>query len=738
MRYILILLLTAIMILPANTDAAIGDNNSDNNNDNKASIIIEVEGDPHEHKKYISNHYPYVDIVAVYDTLFNGIALKASPKRLNRMGSLDFIKAIHPTTIFETNVNRSPITELTEPIENNAVIPASINNTKYTGDGVQVAVIDTGIAYDHPDLAASYKDGFDLVDLDEDPMETLKSQGVPTMHGTHVAGIIAADGELTGVAPDADIYAYRALGPGGRGTSVQVIAALEQAVLDGADVINLSLGNTVNGPDFPTSVAVNRAVEKGVSVVIANGNSGPKKWTVGSPATASKAISVGASAHPQKIPYLYESLLDKKINLTLMAGSVPWDFTTDYRIAPFPEKNVQGKIALIQRGKVPFYELAKRAEEAGAQAVLIFNNKQGNFRGSIDNTNDPIQIPVASITKDDGEWLMQRAKGKHLYMDTNYATTKLDIASFSSRGPVTVNWDLKPDVSAPGTNILSTVPGGYMQLQGTSMAAPHVTGAIALLEEAHSDWSTQQISGALKTTARRINGKNGNPISPIVQGMGGIRPKAAINTTSILYNPLLSYGKITSHKGKKSIELKIENTSDHDQTYTFKTPKKERGLTWDLPLTFTIPKGEKKTVPVELSVNSALLDNGIHQGWLTLKQDQKAYQLPYLFINQTADYPKAMGFSFSLKPFSDDKYVYQMYVTEPAESIEINLYNPDTLIFDRTFLQIEDVDTGMVKGHLKESEIGEPGKYHAVVTVHLKNGQIESHQTEVVIMKNSH
>ncbi|GAA0605321.1 serine protease Vpr [Virgibacillus siamensis] len=734
MRYIMILILTAISLLPSTTDAAI--NQTSDNNNNKASVIIEVEGDPHEHKQYINNHYPYVEVIAVYDTLFNGIALKASPKRFERMGSLDFIKAIHPTTVFETNVTRSQQPgKLTESMKKNAVIPAAINNTDYTGDGVQVAVIDTGIAYNHPDLTENYKDGFDLVDLDGDPMETLKSQGIPTMHGTHVAGIIAADGQMTGVAPDADIYAYRALGPGGRGTSVQVIAALEQAVLDGADVINLSLGNAVNGPDFPTSVAVNRAVEKGVTVVIANGNSGPKKWTVGSPATAAKAISVGAAAHPQKVPYLKESLLDKKIPLTLMAGSQPWEFTTDYEVAPFSGKNVQGKIALIERGKVPFYKLAKRAEEAGAIAVLIYNNTKGSFRGSVENTGNPVRIPVASVTKDEGEWLLQHTKNNHLYMDTNYATTKLDIAAFSSRGPVTVNWDLKPDVSAPGTNILSTVPGGYMQLQGTSMAAPHVSGAIALIREAHPDWSTKQISGALKTTAHTISGKNDTPISPIIQGMGEINPKAAINTTSILYNPLLSYGKIDSYKETKTIHLKVENTSKHQQTYTFKTPDMKRGIMWHLPLSFTIPSGETRKVPVELSVNSSLLDNGIHQGWLTLKQDDKTYELPYLFINQTADYPKAMGFGFSLKPFSNEKYMYQMYVTEPAESVEVNLYNPDTLIYDRTFLKMEDVEAGMVKGHLKKSELGKPGKYHAVITVHLKNGQIESHQTEVTIVK---
>jgi len=103
-------------------------------------------------------------------------------------------------------------------------------------------------------------------------METTKVGA--TLHGTHVAGIIAANGRMQGVAPEADIYAYRALGPGGQGTTEQVIEAIERAVEDGVDIINLSLGNSVNGPDWPTSEALDKAVELGVVAVTSNGNSG--------------------------------------------------------------------------------------------------------------------------------------------------------------------------------------------------------------------------------------------------------------------------------------------------------------------------------------------------------------------------------------------------------------------------------------------------------------------------------
>src|SRR5699024_12302417 len=103
-------------------------------------------------------------------------------------------------------------------------------------------------------------------------------------------------GHIKGVAPDAEIYAYRALGPGGVGSSIQVIAAMEQALKDGVDIMNLSLGNTVNGPDYPTSKAVSLATEAGVAVIVANGNAGPDCWTIGDPATANTAFSVGAYA----------------------------------------------------------------------------------------------------------------------------------------------------------------------------------------------------------------------------------------------------------------------------------------------------------------------------------------------------------------------------------------------------------------------------------------------------------
>ncbi|RDW22267.1 peptidase S8 [Oceanobacillus arenosus] len=697
------------------------------------SVIIEVEGDPNVHKEYIEKYHPYVEVVATYEKLFHGLALKGTADKLAKMESLTFIKAIHQVQTYEA-LDPVIIKSLSESSQD-LVLPSDLNTTEYTGKGVKVAVIDTGIDYNHTDLQMNYKAGYDLVDLDDDPMETVPGEGIPTLHGTHVAGIIAANGELKGVAPDAEIHAYRALGPGGAGTSVQVIAAMEQAVTDGVDVINLSLGNSVNGPDYPTSVAVNRAVDLGIPVVIANGNSGPNNWTVGAPATAEKALSVGALTNPQQVPFLFEAISNREIPLTAMMGASSWNLKKSYPIVDGLQaaEGMRGKIAVFKRGDIPFFQMAKKAEENGAVAAVIFNNKDELFQGSIESREGVITIPVAAISKQDGEWLMQQLETNKHYYETMYKETASTIAPFSSRGPVTVNWEIKPDILAPGTNILSTIPGGYQALQGTSMAAPHVTGVIALIKEAHPNWTVSQIYDAIRTTAAPIFSEEGKIVAPIEQGMGKIRPQEAIKTPFIIHHSQLAFGKIEAYSDTKTLNIEIENTTNDTQTYTFDIPKKDKGITWKLPQSFSVEKHETKNIPIELQVTSPQLEDGIHQGWLTINQNHHSYLLPYLFINQQADNPKAMGFEFSLKPFSDDSYQYNLYVTESVERVEVDLYTPDSLLFNRNLLEADDLQIGMNTGEIKKRDIGEPGHYTAIITVYLENGNYESQEIPLTI-----
>ncbi|MFC4402865.1 S8 family serine peptidase [Gracilibacillus xinjiangensis] len=673
------------------------------------SYIIEVEGNPHEIAEQIETHHPRVEILAIYDTIFNGIAIKADPRTLSKIEKTGIIKQNYPVTTYTT----------TETPSINESVPFIVpEDTPYTGKGVKVGVIDTGIDYTHPDLQKNYKGGYDLVDFDDDPMETTPEQGIPTSHGSHVAGIIGANGKMKGVAPDADLYAYRALGPGGSGTSVQVMAAIEQAVKDGMDVLNLSLGNTINGPDWPTSVAVNRATEQGVTVVIAGGNTGPDPWTIGSPATAESVISVGASTPPTEVPYLYEPFLRKKIELLPLQGSPAWSFERDLQVVHndrAPNELEADHILVAERGETPFTELAQQAVKRGASALLIANDEEGAFQGALEQE---IPIPVAAISKEAGEWLKQE-QGTFLRLETEQMVDT--ITDFSSRGPVTVNWSIKPEIVAPGASIMSTVPGGYASFNGTSMAAPHIAGVAALLKEAHPDWTPEQIKAALLTTADPLPG-----FLPTEQGAGKVDLGDVLTTDTIIYNSFLNIGENTSISDRSEYKMVVENISKKPKTYSFHQPDQQQAIRFYLPKSFTLKPYEKKEIVIETVVKGNIAEEAFVQGYLELND----YKIPYLWLTEEAKAPMAMGLEFYFE-LLDGQYHYQLYVVEEASDVTIDLYDANTYAFVQTIVEEKDVPKGVFQGVLDQNDLPESGAYIANITV--ENGE-ETYQYQTMVM----
>src|SRR5690625_1724527 len=355
------------------------------------SLILEVDEEVKEHATYIEENVSNIEVVATYELLFQGIAIKGKPAAIKKVAQFDFVEASYPVQTYTTfaTTKTNDITDL------QAVLPNEINDTEYTGKGVKVGVVDTGIDYEHPDLRVNYIGGFDVVDLDDDPMET--TEELPTLHGTHVAGIIAADGQMKGVAPDAEIYAYSALGPGGMGKSIQVRAEMEEAVQDEVDVLNLSLGNTINGPDYPTSKAVNEASKLGVAVVVANGNDWPKHWTIGAPATSKSALSVGAYEPESLIPSLYNAHEDQHIALQTFPFTPRWEFERDYEVTE-DVNDIRGKIALLQVEANSVVEDLIALQENGAEAVLLYEEKttEGEWLTELMEAN--ITIPIAVIS----------------------------------------------------------------------------------------------------------------------------------------------------------------------------------------------------------------------------------------------------------------------------------------------------------------------------------------------------
>ncbi|NEY72917.1 S8 family serine peptidase [Bacillus mesophilus] len=660
-----------------------------------------------------------IKITSIFDTAFNGVSLTGKREEVQRIAELAEVESVYPNHTYQATIEKSVPYIGAEDIRSYL----DVENHRLTGEGIKVGVIDTGVDYSHPDLYRNFKGGFDLVDHDKDPMETKASQGMPTMHGTHVAGIIAADGKIQGVAPKAQIIAYRALGPGGMGTSEQVIAAIEKAIKDKVDVINLSLGNNVNGPDWPTSLALNKAVEHGIVAVTSSGNSGPEMWTVGSPGTSSKAISVGASTPPIKVPYLSFSTRGKEIELTPMQGGQPWDYKREVKLVDsgkgYPEEipeNVKGNIALMERGTIPFTEKVFNALENGAVGVVIYNNVNGSFAGGLEVE---FAIPVVSISKEDGEYIKKNLK-VNPYIHTEFKKIEDSMADFSSRGPVTYTWDVKPDVVAPGVAINSTVPNGYVSLQGTSMAAPHVAGAAALIKQAHPNWSPEQIKASLMNTAKRLN-QGKDLYEPIVQGAGRIQIDQAVKADTLVYPGSFSFGMFHNEdpRTEKTITLTIDNQSSEEKEYSFEQPFAENGLQWHLPKSFKVGPKEKQKVSISLDLTPSILKEGIYSKWLTIYEQGKPIHLPYLFVIEEPDYPRIMGFQFGPGD-TPDTYRYEAYLPGGAEELGIILYDPDTLRFIKYLDYTKNIARGLIKKQLTKEEIGVIGTFKGLVFVKYK------------------
>jgi minor extracellular serine protease Vpr len=618
----------------------------------------------------IRTRYPNVTVRHVYKTALYGLSVKGHRKELLELQRLPGVVRVTPVSTYKADLDRSV------PLIGGDAIRGYFdkNGRRLTGKGVKVGIIDTGIDYEHPDLRRNYTGGYDTVDNDRDPMES-KSVG-PTLHGSHVAGIIAANGKLRGVAPDAEIVSYRALGPGGVGSTETVLAAIEKAVEDKVDVLNLSLGNEVNGPDWPTSTALNKAVEKGIVAVSASGNSGPDIWTVGSPGTASKAISVGASSPLLRIPYIH--IGGRELRLDMLEGSLEWSFSraTEWVYAGLGKKedmkNVSGKIVLVERGSLTFSEKVKNAEKAGAVGVIVFNNMNGPFQGGVEGAT----IPAAALSGRDGRWMKAQMEKT---VRTSFREEQDRIASFSSRGPVTATWDIKPDIVAPGVSIKSTIPGGYLSLQGTSMAAPHVAGAAALIKQAHPEWNPEQIKAAIMNTAKLLYKENGKPYTVYEQGAGRIQLEEAFKQETLVYPSSLPFGFVEKKDGHvmRRVSLTIDNQSGQVQKYAFKSPAAATGIQWHMPYTLYVKPREKQQVSIEAELNPSFLKGGLYEGYVTIQGQKEDIRLPYLFFVEEPNYPRIMGFQFA-KGDEEGTYKYEMYLPGGADEMGIVLYDPAT------------------------------------------------------------
>ncbi|WP_045518885.1 S8 family serine peptidase [Neobacillus niacini] len=571
-----------------------------------------------------------------------------------------------------------------------------------TGKGIKVGVLDTGIDYNHPDLKDAYKGGYDFIDNDADPMETTYEDwinaGKPeypglvyyTNHGTHVAGTIAAqkknnvDYAVKGVAPEVDLYAYRVLGPWGGGDSAGILAGIDQAITDGMDVINMSLGARTNDPLYATSVAVNNAMLSGVVAVVAAGNAGPGEKTLGSPGTAALGISVGASDASMSIPTFNGSASEEKIENMQLLGkdfsdkledlqekSFPVTFAGLGKPTDFEGKDLSGKIALIERGEITFDEKIKNAKNAGAKAVIVYNNVDGQISAYLGEGVG--YIPSFRLSKADGERL--KALGEVSFTFETLSNTKTEgdhLADFSSRGPVNGNYDIKPDVVAPGVSVFSTAPeflndpqeginygNAYVRLSGTSMAAPHTAGTAALILQEHPEYTPFDVKSALMNTSDDLK----EDYSVYEVGAGRIDAYQAVHTDtsikvldktqnvengnvveideqtgSIMFGrhfkqddkPIEASKKVAiQNNGKEEKSFNVEVEYHGERTGIQDAVK--NGIQVEVPASLTVASGQSQELQPKISIPSSAA-KGRYEGYIHVtnaNNPSETYQIPF-------------------------------------------------------------------------------------------------------------
>ena len=440
------------------------------------------------------------------------------------------------------------------------------------GTGIKIAVIDTGVDFNHPDLFGWGPDGkviggHNFIEENQLPMDT-------NGHGTKVAGIIAADGNTLGVAHKAKILAYK-VSEDGEGVSSELITkAIEKAIEDKADIINISLG--VNKTNSKIDSAVNHAWDNGIFVVTAAGNDGPELKTIGSPGRNFESITVGATYNNMTSSLIAILEIDEtQYTVIPMVGSSKTQEPIIEKIvfggfgknSDLENLDVKDAILIVERGsdiegELLFFSIKEmNAAKAGAKALIVYNNQPGIFLGElIHEFSEPgyvPQIPVVSIDREEGLEIIKTIEKKGLGIMNLFYNPDF-IAHFSSRGPVSPFY-IKPDIVAPGAYINTTqINSSYNFTSGTSFAAPHVSGAAALLLQKNPELQNDEIKSLLMTTVQPVSNAYGQEFSLHESGSGRLdisnayKAKLIINPTNFVIN--LSPNQLSI---EKQLEIKL-------------------------------------------------------------------------------------------------------------------------------------------------------------------------------------
>ncbi|MGG0175596.1 S8 family serine peptidase [Gottfriedia acidiceleris] len=726
-------------------------------------------------------------IKRTYKNTLNGVAIDLPANKVKSLLQSKAVKAVWPNDVVQVEPPKA--TEAaggsTTKMETE-VFPgvSKLHAEGFTGKGVKVGVIDTGIDYNHPDLTDAYKGyraqagvdpktidpssvkGWDFVNNDADPMETtyddwkkspyaekdpLTGSTYYTEHGTHVSGIIAGRGKnntdyaVTGVAPEADLYVYKVLGNYGSGTTANVLAGIDKSVADGMDVINLSLGASINDPENVESMAVNNAVLSGVTAVAAAGNAGDGVYSLGAPGAAALAITVGANDTKTTIETSKGTLhgmsnvtadlkllgkgLSDKVD-SLKGQNVPVVLVPSSGAdSDYKNIDVNGKIAIVNRGVTTLDDKIKKAKNHGAVAVILVNNVKGE--GYIPSYLGAGYgfIPTFSMSYEQGSALTSNlgASSTFSFDEIGQLTDPGNkLASFSSRGPARITYDIKPEVTAPGVAVFSTVPSymhgadqigkydyAYDNLSGTSMATPNVAGVAALLKQANPNITPAQIKETLMNTADPLNGN----YSVFESGAGQVDPYEAIHSKTrveVVDETKGAYDKQGNLKTVKDLTgalafgvfapagknisdqrtLNIYNNSSQAKTYdvTVSFQKDRRGsldaddngvmVVTDKSIKVGANSKKKSTVAITVPKSAKL---GIYEGFVTYTNHdnpEETFQVPFAIKTVEEGFSSVTMTPQAFTQVFDSAYGGQLIYTSANITLKSHMRTIDVILED--------------------------------------------------------
>ncbi len=658
---------------------------------------------------------PEATVSRRFRIVLDGLTVRLPAAQLPRLVRLPGVAKVYPSLSYTPNTNESP-----------SIIGADLlhQQTGAMGDGMKIAVVDTGIDQLNPFLSASglaMPTGFPKGKREWTTAKVIAARSFPgprsgrqgripvnvsEPHGTHVSGIAAgkagtfapaglghpAVSGLSGVAPRAWLGNYRVFTvptPAGYSAdSPEIIAAFEAAVRDGMNVINFSGGGPAVDPANDALIeAVSNVVAAGVVPVISAGNDRDEfgLGTAGSPGTAPDAISVAAVSNKHvfapvltldspplspplpdipfqpgagyQIPPQWGTIAKQLVDVGTILGTnrSPVDRRVcgpaqnpEAAVNPLPTGSLSGAIALVSRGNCSFVSKAQRVLEAGAIGMVLVDNRPGEAT----QIPVPVALPAGMVSDLDGQRLQTALAASSGRGNVRIQTgvQQIDtgrsgiVTYFSSAGPTAFGHLLKPDLAAPGSQILSSVTRAFNSsrfdvFDGTSMAAPHVSGAAALLLQLHPGWTPEEVKSALMSTAGPAWGNTARteeaPVT--LEGAGLVNVMAADDPKLFLDPPSLSFPDLDIGRGAARATRLVTLSDAGGGAGTWQvelhTQSATGGTDVELPSSVVVPAGGGGTTTLSVAATaSSSATPGDDYGFVVLRRGADTLRVPYLFL----------------------------------------------------------------------------------------------------------